>query len=135
VFAGDDCCPGHEEKVAGPNGGRVITGMDPRCEVLVTPERKLRITFLDASGKPVAPGNASAKASGGDRSQPTKFTFVVSGGSLVSEQALPAGESLPVILQIKTRPEAKAVTHRFRANLALCEGCKHAEYACTCDSH
>lgn len=125
----------HAKKVAGPNGGLVITAVEPHCELLVTPERKLKITFLGSDNKPATLKDQSVTATGGDRAKPTKFTFVKADGALVSEQALPAGESIPLILQIKIAPEAKAVTKRLALNLANCPGCKLAEYACTCDSH
>ncbi|MEO0017455.1 MAG: hypothetical protein RLZZ522_738, partial [Verrucomicrobiota bacterium] len=125
----------HAKKVAGPNGGLIITAVEPHCELLVTPERKLKITFLGADGKAVALKAESLTGTGGDRTKPTKFTFVKVGESLVSEQPLPAGESIPLILQIKTAADAKPVTKRVALNLAHCPGCNLAEYACTCDSH
>jgi hypothetical protein len=125
----------HAKKVAGPNGGLVITVVEPHCELLVTPERKLRITFLGDDNKPAALKDQSVTATGGDRAKPTRFTFVKVDGSLVSEQVLPAGEAIPLILQIKTAPDAKPVTKRVALNLANCPGCKLAEYACTCEDH
>jgi hypothetical protein len=126
----------HEgKKIAGPNGGRVITAVEPHCEVLIAADRKLKVTFLGADNKPAPLKEQSLTGSGGDRSKPTKFTFVKSGDSLVSEQALPAGDKLPVILKIKTAPDAKAVTVRFKASMEFCGGCKLAEYACTCADH
>ena len=44
----------HAKKVAGPNGGLIITAVEPHCELLVTPERKLKITFLGDDNKPAA---------------------------------------------------------------------------------
>lgn len=125
----------HAKKVAGPNGGLVITAVELHCELLVTPDRKLKITFLGEDGKAVALKTQSLTGAGGDRTKPTKFTFVKAGESLVSEQPLPAGNDIPLVLQIKTTPDAKPVTKRVALNLADCPGCKLAEYACTCDSH
>lgn len=125
----------HAKKVAGPNGGLVITAVEPHCELLVTPERKLKITFLGEDNKPAALKEQSVSATGGDRAQPTKFTFAKADGALVSEQALPAGDAIPLILQIKTSPDAKPVTKRVNLNLANCPGCKLPEYACTCEEH
>jgi hypothetical protein len=125
----------HAKKVAGPNGGLVITAVEPHCELLVTLERKLKITFLGADIKSVALKDQSVTATGGDRAKPTRFTFIKDGGSLVSGQALPAGEVIPLILQIKTAPDAKSVTKRVTLNLANCPGCELAEYACTCEDH
>ncbi|MCF7674566.1 MAG: hypothetical protein K9N23_05675 [Akkermansiaceae bacterium] len=125
----------HVKKVAGPNGGLVITAVEPHCELLVTPERKLKITFLGDDGKPAALKEQSLTGTGGDRSKPTKFTFTRVGESLVSAQVLPAGDSIPLILQIKTSPDAKPVSKRIALNLGHCPGCNLAEYACTCDAH
>ena len=91
----------HAKKEAGPNGGLLITAVEPHCELLVTPERKLKITFLGDDNKPVALKEQSVTATGGDRANPTQFTFTKEGESLVSEQALPAGMAVPLILQIK----------------------------------
>jgi hypothetical protein len=58
---------------------------------------------------------------------------VKQGGVLLSEQTLPEGTSWPAVVQIKATPDAKAVVDKFTLNLAVCPGCKLAEYACTCD--
>ena len=125
----------HAKKVAGPNGGMIITAVEPHCELFVTSERKLKITFLGDDGKPAALKEQSLTGTGGDRAKPTKFTFVKAGDSLVSEQPLPEGDAIQLVLQIKTVPDVKPVTKRVALNLANCPGCKLAEYACTCDSH
>lgn len=125
----------HAKKSAGPNGGLVITAVEPHCEMVVTPDRKIKITVLDEAGKPAALKEQAATASGGDRAKPTKFTFTKAGESLVSDQPLPPGDSIPLVLQIKSTPNAKPVTKRITVNLANCPGCKLAEYACTCEEH
>ncbi len=124
----------HEKKEAGPNGGRILHSVEPHLEFLITADRKIRLTPLGEDNKPVALKEQSATATGGDRSNPTKFSFVKDGETLVSEQSLPAGnDNPPLILQIKLTAQSKAVTERFNINLADCGSCKHKEYACTCD--
>lgn len=125
----------HEEgpaKKAGPNGGRVITAVEPHAEFFVTPEKKVRITFLTEDGKPVAKDGAEISLVGGDRANPTKLNFVKEGDAYVSDKPLPEGQNLPVIVKIKAGADAKQVTEKFGLNLADCSECKHKEYACTC---
>jgi hypothetical protein len=132
AFAG----PGHAhdtKKVAGPNGGRVLTSVEPHAEFFVTTDRKVQITFLDDSNKAIAAGDQVVTVTTGDRSAPTKLTFVKSGEVLVSEQVLPEGSAWPAVVQIKSAADAKPLIEKFNLNLAICPGCKLGEYACTCD--
>jgi len=125
---------GHDEhgtKKAGPNGGRLLTSTEPHAEFFVTPERKVRITFLGEDGKPVLPEKAEASLTGGDRANPTKLTFTKDGTSLLSDKPLPEGQNVPVVLRFSAGSE-KPVTEKFGVNLADCEECQHKEYACTC---
>lgn len=123
----------HEKKAAGPNGGRIVTAVEPHFEFFVTPERKVKITFLDEDNKPAALKEQSVTATGGDRANPTKLAFSKEGDSLLSDKALPDGKTIPIILQVKTSPEVKAVTERFTVDMNDCKSCEHKEYACICD--
>jgi hypothetical protein len=122
----------HEKKIAGPNGGRVLTECEPHAEFFVTAERKVRITFLDDDNKPIAPAAQVVTVTAGSRSAPTKLAFTRVGDALVSDGALPAGNNFPAVVQIQTSPEAKVVAAKFNVNLSTCTECKLAEYACTC---
>jgi len=122
----------HEQKIAGPNGGRLITSVSPRVEFLVTADRKVQLTFVDAAGKAIAPAEQSATVTSGDRSSPTTLTFTRQGDALVSNAPLPEGRIVPTVVQLTPAPGAKPVVERFNVNLAVCAECKHAEYACTC---
>ena len=135
LVAGLLVIPAHAEEAkrkAGPNGGRVIEKVTPNVEFLVQSDRRVKLTFLDAEGKPVAAGQATAALTGGDRLNPSKLTFAKEGDALVSLQPLPSGEIVPVVLQLRMTPEGEAVMQKFNVNLAICPECKHAEYACTC---
>lgn len=121
----------HDKKEAGPNGGRLITSVDPHPEFLVTPDRKVQITFIE-DGKVVAPAEQVISVTTGDRSAPVKMTFTKTDAALISEQSVPEGNNLPVVVQIKVTPDAKAVVEKFNLNLAKCPTCDFAEYACTC---
>ncbi len=90
-------------------------------EVTVDKERKARIVFLDKDNKAVALGEQSVSGIAGERSSPVKLSFTKGkdgdANVLISEQALPAGAHVPMILTIKTAPDAKAATERFELHL------------------
>ena len=122
----------HEKKVAGPNGGRVLTKVDPHAEFFVTADRKVQITFLDKKGKAVAPADQVVTVTAGDRTAPTKLSFTKSSNALVSNIALPPGNDFPTVVQIGPKPGAKTVTEKFNVDLSKCGDCKLSEYACIC---
>jgi hypothetical protein len=123
----------HAKKEAGPNGGRLITSIDPHAEFFVTADRKIQITFVGEGEKPVAPADQVVAVTTGERMAPVKLTFVKAGEFLLSEQTIPDGNRLPVVVQIKATPDSKQIVERFTLDLSVCPGCKLAEYACTCD--
>jgi hypothetical protein len=141
AFASADHGPahGHAAKQTGPNKGRVLTELKPHAELFVTADRKVRLTFIDERGKPVAiPAGLTATLITGERAAPTTLAFASDGGegaagtSLLSTAALPAGQTMPAILRVKPAAEAALVTIRFQLNLAQCGECEQAEYACAC---
>jgi hypothetical protein len=123
------------KKVAGPNGGRILPGTDPRTEFFVTGDRKVQITFIDHHGNVVTPSGQTVVVTAGDRAAPTRLDFSPTGKVLLSNVALPAGPSVPTVVQITPAPNAKPVTTKFNVNLAVCPECKNAEYACICEGH
>ncbi len=123
----------HKHAKAGPTGGKLITDVEPHAEFFVNKEQKIEIRFVDDANKVVAPGEQSVTVTMGDRKSPTKLTFTKDGDKLVSDQAIPKGEKLPTVVQIKVKKGAKAVTEKFNLDLSECSECDHAEYACTCD--
>lgn len=125
----------HEKKVAGPQGGRVITAIEPHAEFFVTKERKVEIRFLDDDGKVLPLAQQGVSVVAGERSAPTQLRFVRKGNALVSEQTLPAGNNLPTIVRFTASPGAAPIYERFHVNLEMCADCKLAEYACICDDH
>ena len=125
----------HENIIAGPNGGRVLTAVEPHAEFFVTDERKVQIAFVDDDLKPVAAAEQTVSVIAGDRSNPTNLAFAKSGDVLISDKALPSGNDFPVVVQIKTDAGAEAVRERFNLNLADCPTCDYKEYACTCLHH
>lgn len=122
----------HEAVTPGPNGGRLLTNVEPRAEFFVTPERKVQITFVDKAGKAIAPAAQVVTVTAGERSAPVTLTFTKTGDTLLSTATLPAGNDFPTVVQIKPTPESKAAVTRFNLNLSVCGECKNPEYACTC---
>lgn len=125
----------HAKKIAGPNGGRILTGVEPHLEFFLTQDRKVKITAVDEDGKAVDLGEQSVTVTGGSRAKPTRLTFTKDGNSLISDKAFPEGKMLPVVVQIKAKPDAKSVIEKFILNLSDCPTCKYLEYACTCCNH
>jgi len=122
----------HDHGKSGPTGGRLITAVEPHAEFLVTKENKVEIRFFDEENKAVAPGDQSVSVIMGDRSAPTKIAFAKEGDKLVSDKAIPSGDDLPTVVQIKGA-DGKTVTEKFNLNLKDCPDCKHKEYACSCE--
>ncbi|MCB1228715.1 MAG: hypothetical protein KDN19_00520 [Verrucomicrobiae bacterium] len=123
----------HQGGVAGPNGGRVITSVEPHVEFLVTDDRKVKLTFLDEDLKPIPAAEQTATVFAGERTAPVKLGFVPDGDQLVSDQSLPEGNDFPTVVQLKMAPEAKPVIEKFNLNLSLCPTCDYREYACVCE--
>ncbi|MDG2125501.1 MAG: hypothetical protein P8J87_17485 [Verrucomicrobiales bacterium] len=123
----------HEKIVAGPNGGRILHEVEPHAEFFVTAERKIQITFVDNSLKPIAAAAQTVSVMAGDRSSPTSLAFAPSGTALLSDGTLPQGNDFPVVVSFKTTPDADTVRAKFNLNLEDCPTCDYKEYACTCD--
>ncbi|MGC4073545.1 MAG: hypothetical protein QM760_13725 [Nibricoccus sp.] len=109
-----------------------MNAFDPAAEFFVTADRKVQITFLGKDGKAISPAAQVVTVTAGDRSAPTKLTFVKSGDVLISDVALPPGNNFPAVVQIKAAPDVKAVAAKFNVNLEKCSECDKAEYACCC---
>lgn len=122
----------HEKGKAGPNGGKLITEVEPHVEFFVNKDKKVEIRFIGDDMKVVAPGEQVISVTLGDRSAPTKLAFSKDGDKLVSDKAIPEGSDLPTVVQIKAKAGAKSVTEKFNLNLAQCPTCKNQEYACVC---
>lgn len=123
----------HEKAAAGPNGGKVLTAVEPHLEFYVTKDRKVEIIALTEDLKAAKLSGQVIAVTAGDRSKPTKLEFKEDGGKLVSSNALPEGNDFPVSVSIKADAKAKAVYEKFNLNLEKCPTCKHQEYACVCE--
>lgn len=121
------------EKKAGPNGGRLLTAVEPHLEFYVTKDRKVEISALTEDLKVSKLSGQVIAVTAGDRAKPTKLEFKEEGGKLVSTNTVPAGNDYPVSVSIKANAKAKAIYEKFNLNLDKCPTCKYQEYACTCD--
>ncbi len=119
-------------KDPGPNRGRLITAMDPAVEFLLLPDRRAQLTFVDSAGKAIAAAQQEASLTTGDRMNPVQIGFERDGDALVSTKALPEIEGMPVVLALKSTPEAAPVVERFNLKTHTCSGCQLSEYACIC---
>jgi hypothetical protein len=124
----------HAEK-AGPNGGRLLTQVEPHIEFFVTKEKKVELRFFDHDHKILAPQDQIITVTLGDRKSPTNLTFTKDGDKLISDKTVPAGNDYPTIVTIKPDAKAKAVNAKFNLNLTQCSSCSNLEYACICEHH
>ncbi len=131
LFAHSD----HKKKVAGPHGGKVITAIEPHVELFVTAENKVQMTFLNEKLTAIPPAEQTISIICGERSQPTKLSFIKTETGFLSEQTLPDSKNFPAVIRIKITPDAKFKTLRLQMNLTDCPTCDYKEYACTCDHH
>lgn len=126
-----------EKSEGGPNGGRLITIVEPAVEFIVQEDRTVAIQLLDENRNPVTPTNQVITLIGGERTSPTPLAFAKKGNRLVSDQPIPEGASVPVVLQIMASANAAVVREKFNVNLSKCPTCDYQEYACICghDDH
>lgn len=127
----------HPPKVAGPNGGKVLTAPNFKIEFLVTDDRKIRVTFLDEENAPKAAETQEVTLSGGNTHNLTSLTFSKTEDSMtfVSSGPLPQGNNFPAVLSVKVSPDAEPARARFFVNLDECSECKLKKYACICNDH
>ncbi len=123
----------HAKKMVGPNGGRIISEVEPHLEFFVMQDRKVKLTAVDDHGKAIKLNEQSVDIIAGDRQNPIKMAFIKEGDSLISDIAFPAGNDFPVVISIKSNPNEKKVRSKFNLNLNECPTCDYKEYACTCE--
>ncbi|MEM6910275.1 MAG: hypothetical protein AAF555_01720 [Verrucomicrobiota bacterium] len=108
---------GHDhshDEIVGPNGGKILHGVDPHVEFFLTEERKVQLTFVNEEGGVVSvPEGLQVSVITGDRKAPTTLRFAQEGSSLISTGTVPEGDDLPVVVQIKPSEDAQTVYERF----------------------
>lgn len=122
----------HEHKQPGPNGGRLITSIEPSVEFLLLEDNRAQLTFLDETLKPIAVTTQTATAIAGDRMDPKPVTFQSNGTALVSEEPLPEIPGQPFVLTLLASADAKPTIEKFNLKTYVCSGCDLQEYACIC---
>lgn len=121
-----------EQSTPGPNGGRIITDVEPHLEFLLKDDHSIQIVALTDDFKVAPVGNQIITVTGGDRAAPANLTFTKEGDALVSNGTFPEGKNLPVIVQIQNSDDAEPVFARFSLNLSDCPTCDYKEYNCIC---
>ena len=124
----------HAEKTTpGPKGGRLLENETPRAEFFVEKDKTVTITFYDTNLKPVPVADQTVVATAEVKSGKTKLEFEKKGDVLVSKTSLPEGEGYNVVVQVRSKPEAKPQNFRIKYDTAPCAKCKRPEYACICE--
>jgi hypothetical protein len=125
-----------EKIVGGPKGGRLLETEPQKAEFFVTKDRKVEVTFYDASLKAVAPAAQVIAVTAEPKSGRTKVEMEKTATGFISKQPLPETEEpYRVVVQVREKPDAAPKNFRVDLNLETCGECKRSEYACTCDSH
>jgi hypothetical protein len=108
----------HERITLGPKGGRVIfldSTTIPNVEFVVNKDGRAEIALLDKDRKPIALAEQSVTVTGGPRASTTKLKVEKQGDIFVTDP-VPAGAPYTVVMQIKEKPDAKALTARVNYN-------------------
>lgn len=122
----------HDRELKAPNGGRLVTGVEPHAEIFVADDGQVKVTFLDDEGVILEPAKQLVTLVGGNRMHPITLGFEKEGDSFVSVGKLPVDERIPVVLQIQEELGGKTYRERFQLNMASCPTCEYKEYACAC---
>ncbi|HEX2101118.1 MAG TPA: hypothetical protein VHF69_10665 [Candidatus Synoicihabitans sp.] len=121
-----------DKTAAGPKGGRLLENTDPAAEVFVHADRRLEITFYDATLQPRARAAQQAAVTAELPEQRTSIELIPTATGFKSQEPLPAGEPYRLVVQLRERPEARPRNFRIMLNLEPCAECSYAEYACVC---
>jgi hypothetical protein len=129
------CVAGAADKkhLGGPKGGRLLEKTEPKAEFFLEKDHTVTITFYDAALKPVPAGEQAVTVIADAKDGKQKIEFEKKGDVLVSKGKLPEGDGYNLVVQLKEKTDAKPQNFRFKLETHMCETCKRAEYACTCD--
>jgi len=94
-----------------------LKGTIPAVELLVIEDRKVQLTLVGEDGKALTPSTEVVTLTTGDRGAPTTLTFTSAGNTLVSNTALPEGDDLAVVVELKKTPDAVSRYSRLKLNL------------------
>jgi hypothetical protein len=105
----------HERITIGPRGGRVVyldSTTIPSVELLVNKEQRAEITLLDKDRKPIPPTEQIITVTAGPRAAAKKLNVEKQKESYITGP-VPDGAPYTVVVQIKEKPNAKALTARI----------------------
>ena len=122
-----------KKHLGGPKGGRLLEKTEPRAEFYVEKDRTVTVTFYDAGLKPVPAAAQGMTVIADAKDGKSRLEFEKNGDVLVSKTKLPEGDGYNVVVQFKQTADAKPQNFRFKLETHICDACKRAEYACTCD--
>ena len=124
--------PDHK-RVGGPKGGRLLENTEPRAEFYLEKDNTVTVSFYDNALKPVSVAEQSVIVIAELNGIKTKLEFEKKGDVLTSKGALPEGEGLNIVVQLKQTASSKPMNFRFALEKGVCCMCKRAEYACVCE--
>ncbi len=131
VFAAEG---GHSHKtIAGPRGGKILDSEPLHAEFFVQADKKVSVIFYNSTLKPVAPTSQQIKVIAESKTGKTTLEFEKNGDAFISKAILPEGDGYRVVVQIKNDVAAKPQNFRIDYKAGICQECKQAEYACTCE--
>ena len=122
-----------KKHLGGPKGGRLLETSDAKAEFFLEKDRTATITFYDRQLKPTAAGQQAVTVIANTKDGKKTIEFEKKADVLVSKSKLPEGEGYDIVVQVKSRADAKPQNFRFKLDTYTCAGCKRAEYACVCD--
>ena len=122
-----------EKITGGPKGGRILDKTEPKAEFFVEKDKTISITFYDAAMKPVPAGEQVVTVIADAKDGKTKLEFEKKGDVLASKSKVPEGNGYNVVVQFRSKSDAKPQNYRFAINMETCGKCKRAEYACICE--
>lgn len=108
----------HSHAIPGPNGGKLITTVDPHLEFWIQPDDgHARITFVNDDIEPIEAPSIPLSLAMGDRDNPTMIVFEQKGSVLVSKEPLSLEGNPPIILELCSTDGEKAQYERFHLNM------------------
>ena len=122
-----------KKHLGGPKGGRLLEKTEPKAEFHLEKNHTVTITFYDAALKPVPVAGQSVTVIADAKGGKATVAFEKKGDVLVSKTKLPEGDGYNLVVQFKQTADAKPQNLRFKLETQICDSCKRAEYACTCE--
>ena len=111
-----------------------MTAPNFKCELFITEDRTVRITFLNESNEPIAISTQEVSLTHSN-SDAQPLTKSADGMYVASSAKLPEGNPTPITITVKASSDAKPARARINIELTKCPDCSYPNYACICDDH